>query len=159
MSRQSATGSASTSSSAASVAASAAARAPSGSARNSRAGMCRPNTVSVCAPDAASSGPRIDGSVSEWQYASHGAAAGIWPAAACRYASSRPAYPSCTWNVPANAACGVTSGSRSRGSRRSTRLTFSWAPSGAEPFDVAWLATVRSPVSRASAAGARLARM
>ena len=36
-------------------------------ARRSRCGTCRPKTVSVCAPDAASSGARIDGSVSEWQ--------------------------------------------------------------------------------------------
>ena len=36
-------------------------------AANSRAGMCSANTVSVWAPAARSSGPRIEGSVSEWQ--------------------------------------------------------------------------------------------
>ena len=45
----------------------AAASAPAGSARNRRAGMCSANSVSVWAPAACRSGPRIDGSVSEWQ--------------------------------------------------------------------------------------------
>ena len=34
---------------------------------NSRAGMCSPKHVSVCAPASRSSAPRIEGSVSEWQ--------------------------------------------------------------------------------------------
>nr|WP_232827345.1 hypothetical protein [Jiangella endophytica] len=37
-----------------------------------------------------------------------------------------------TWNVPLNAAPGSTS-ERSRGSRVSSRLSFSWAPSGGFP--------------------------
>ncbi len=39
--------------------------AAAGSAANSLAGMCSPNTVRVWAPAARSSGPRIVGSVSE----------------------------------------------------------------------------------------------
>ncbi len=62
---QSATGSASTESRERSVASTARAFAPG--SPNSRAGMCRPKQVSVCAPAARSSGPRIVGSVSEWQ--------------------------------------------------------------------------------------------
>ena len=55
-------GCASTESSEGSVAATAAALWPVGvGPANSRAGMCRPNTVSVCAPYARSSGPRIAG--------------------------------------------------------------------------------------------------
>ena len=40
---------------------------PACSRANSRAGMCSPKQVSVCAPASRSSGPRIEGSVSEWQ--------------------------------------------------------------------------------------------
>ena len=65
--RQSASGSARCSSRVANVAASARSRAATGSAANSRAGMCSPKRVSVWWPDARSSSPRIDGSVSEWQ--------------------------------------------------------------------------------------------
>ena len=79
---QSAIGSASTASSDRSVASSAARRAPGGSASNSRAGMCSPNSVIVCAPAAASAAPRMPASLSVWQYASQGAGAGIRPAAA-----------------------------------------------------------------------------
>ena len=60
-------GSASTLSSDASTRALASASAPGGSSRNSRAGMCSPNSVSVCTPAACSSADRIDGSASEWQ--------------------------------------------------------------------------------------------
>lgn len=42
---------------------------------NSRAGMCRPKSVSVCARVP----PRIEPSVSEWQYTSHGGVPGIPP--------------------------------------------------------------------------------
>ena len=56
---QSAIGSARTASSDRSVAASAALRAPALSPSNSRAGMCSPNSVIVCAPAAASAGPRM----------------------------------------------------------------------------------------------------
>ncbi len=65
---QSAIGSASTESSERVAASSRALRAASRSCpATSRCGTCRPNSVSVCAPSARSSGPRIDGSVSEWQ--------------------------------------------------------------------------------------------
>ena len=46
------------------------------------AGMCSPNTVMVCASVPASCGPRIDRSVSVWQYTSQGGSGGIRPAAA-----------------------------------------------------------------------------
>ena len=38
---------------------------------------------------------------------------------------------SLTWKVPPKAASGATSASRRRGSRRSSMLTLTWAPSGA----------------------------
>ena len=102
----SSSGSASTLSSERIVASSAASRARAGSAANRRAGMCSTNTVSVCAPASRSSEPRMPGSVSEWQYASHGGASGIAPAAACAYASRSCAAVSLTWNVPAKARSG-----------------------------------------------------
>ena len=53
--------------------------------------------------------------------------------AARRPARRRPAScvaDSLTWNVPANASRGSTAASRSRGSRESSMLSLSWAPSG-----------------------------
>ena len=61
--------------------------APTGSWRNSRAGWCSPNSVNVCAPAAARSSPRMLGSVSEWQYTSHGVTSGMRPAAASAWAT------------------------------------------------------------------------
>ena len=105
----------------------------------------------VCTPAAARRGSRIEGSVSEWQYASHGGITDSSPLAACVCAAASAWYPSLTWNVPVKAATGLTL-PRTAGSRASTMLILSWAPSGSGPAGV-------SPSSADRVAGATLARM
>ena len=53
------------------------------------------------------------------------------PASAAACAASSWVSVSLMWKVPANAASGATAVSRRRGSRCSSMLTFTWAPSGA----------------------------
>ncbi len=53
------------------------------------------------------------------------------PAAASAWAAASCPYPSAMWKVPAKASRGSTERSRSFGSRVSSMLTLSWAPSGA----------------------------
>ena len=96
-------------------------------------------------PAARSTGPRIDGSVSEWQYTSNGMTSGNRPAAAWAYAVSSRLASSSTWKVPAKAVAG-SAPERSRGSRASTMLTLSCEPDGRGPAS--------APVSSARTDGA-----
>ena len=83
--------------------------------------------VSVCEPGGAS--PSSDGSDSEGQHTSEGIVAGSRPAAPRRTPSGAGEYAEPTCSVPAKATAGSMP-DLSRGSRSSSRLIFSCAPSG-----------------------------
>ena len=100
-------------------------------AANSRAGMCRPKQRQRLRARGPQLGPEdrrvgqrvaVDLARRQRRDAPGGRPARRRPASCARR--------SLTWNVPANASRGSTCASRSRGSRASSMLTLSWAPSG-----------------------------